>query len=573
MMAAVTSITLGELLGPSAGAHAAARISDLVLDSRDARAGAAFVAVQGGCEHGLRYAADALARGAEAVLYDPEGLDAAAADPSARSAALVGAAMPPAARATAGARFVAVPGLEGRLGQLAQTLYGPAIGPADLAGVTGTNGKTTVAYLIAQAMTRLGARCGYTGTLGYGVPPELTPHALTTPDCFTLHRELAALGTTRVALEVSSHALAQDRIAGLVFGTAAFTNLTRDHLDAHGDLEAYGRAKARLFARDGLRHAVLNMDDPFAARLAAALPESVVPIRVSAEAVGGNRLDVTASGEPRGAGAAHPERDPGAEPAERHRAGGIDIAATVRSRGLGGLELRVTARGGETTRAAGGKPTAPGIEAGLVSSLIGDFNAENLLVALGVLVAWQTPLADACAALGACAPPPGRLEILGGGSGAGGGGKLRQPGAPWVVIDYAHTPDGLERVLDVLGGVAVGEVWCVFGCGGDRDRGKRALMGGIAAAGAQHVLLTDDNPRSEDPARIVRDILEGVGPHPSVAVEHDRRAAIARAVRMAKPGDVVLIAGKGHESSQLTGGVERPFSDRDAALEILGELA
>src|SRR5690606_32122984 len=228
-----------------------------------------------------------------------------------------------------------VPALAARSGELAQRLYGPAMRHIELAGITGTNGKTTVAYLVAQAMAHAGSRCGYVGTLGHGLPGALEPHALTTPDCFTLHRELAALaaaGGSHAALEVSSHALVQDRIAGLEIRTAAFTNLTRDHLDAHGSFDAYGAAKARLFERAGLTHAVVNVGDPFGAELAGRLAGTVTPIRVAA-------VD----------------------------AENVDIAARVRSLGVAGLELELEGRLGA---------------AKLRSPLIGTFNAENLLVAV-----------------------------------------------------------------------------------------------------------------------------------------------------------------------------------------------
>ena len=501
MMAAltVTAMTLGELLGTGAGAHASASIRDLVLDSRAVQPGAAFVALRGASDHGLRHAPDALARGAEVVLYDPAELGGET------------LAEPVAARA------VEVPALAARSGELAHKLYGPAMGHVELAGITGTNGKTTVAYLVAQAMGRAGARCGYVGTLGHGLPDALEPHALTTPDCFTLHRELAALaaqGGSHAALEVSSHALVQERIAGLEMRTGAFTNLTRDHLDAHGSLEAYGAAKARLFERAELTRAVVNVGDPFGARLVGRLADSVTPIRV----------------------AAADDKS-------------LDIAARVRSLGVAGIELELDGRLGF---------------ARMRSPLIGAFNAENLLVALGVLVAWDVALDDACAALEGCAAPPGRLEVVHHGE---------RPGAPFVVVDYAHTPDGLERVLETVRALADGDVWCVFGCGGERDRGKRAPMGAIAAEWADHVVVTDDNPRGEDPAAIVSEILAGVGAHPSVVVEHDRAKAIRRAVRGARPGDVVLIAGKGHETTQRLGAHVRAFSDRAEALAALEELA
>ncbi|MGB7216355.1 MAG: UDP-N-acetylmuramoyl-L-alanyl-D-glutamate--2,6-diaminopimelate ligase [Gammaproteobacteria bacterium] len=522
----IAAMTLGELLGAEAGRLHAVPIRDLVIDSRDADAGSAFVAIRGTREHGLKHAADALARGAEVVLYDP--------------AETTEALHPVALGGAVESRSVAVPRLAARLGELARRLYGPAMAHVALAGVTGTNGKTTVAYLAAQAMTRLERPCGYVGTIGHGVPPAIAPHALTTPDTFTLHRELAAIADAdaeHAVLEVSSHALAQDRIAGLSIGTAAFTNLTRDHLDAHGDLERYGDAKARLFALDGLRHAVLNASDAFAARLANRLAPGVRPIRVAVTGTSRRRFGFP----PSAAGDRSPRRaaDGGDDTQD-----GAEIEVRARSLGLDGLELEI---GGTFGRAT------------LRSRLIGAFNAENLAVALGILAAWNVPLAEACRALAEAVPPPGRLEVVRG----------RDTNAPVVVVDYAHTPDALERVLDTLREAATGELWCVFGCGGERDRGKRAPMGAAAASRADHLVVTDDNPRGEDPEEIVRDILAGTGGHPSVVVEHDRGAAIAYAVRNARAGDVVLIAGKGHETTQRIGAVERPFSDRDAAFAAL----
>jgi UDP-N-acetylmuramoyl-L-alanyl-D-glutamate--2,6-diaminopimelate ligase len=485
MMAALSlrDRTLGDALGSDAGAFARLAITDLTLDSRRVTPGVAFVAVPGGREHGLRYAAQALAQGAAIVLYEPTAADAVAPQPS-----------------------LAVPNLKARLGEVARAFFGAP--PATIIGVTGTNGKTTVAYLLAQALGQPQRPCGYIGTLGYGVPPDLTGHDHTTPDTLTLYRELAELAVPRVALEVSSHALAQQRIAGLEVHTAVFTNLTRDHLDEHGDFATYGDAKRRLFTRPGLRYAVLNADDPFAASIQAELPNGCALVRTST----------------RGASA--------------------EISARVTRADLAGVDLEIDGKFGVGR---------------LRSRLIGAFNADNLLSALGALVAQGMSLATACAALGRARPPPGRMEVLGG-----------PPHRPWVVIDYAHTPDALQRVLSTLETASAGELWCVFGCGGDRDRGKRALMGSVAAELADRIVLTDDNPRSEDPAAIVRDIRAGVGEHPRVSVVHDRRAALRSAIERARPGDTVLVAGKGHEAEQVIGGERRAFSDRAVVAELLG---
>jgi UDP-N-acetylmuramoyl-L-alanyl-D-glutamate--2,6-diaminopimelate ligase len=477
--------TLGEILGAQAGSYARLRVADLTLDSREVRPGAAFVALEGAREHGLRYAADALARGAAIVLYEPSAVYADAPQPS-----------------------LAVPGLKRRVGELARAFF-VAVPAPSIVGVTGTNGKTTVAYLTAQALGAPQWPCGYIGTLGFGVPPSLIRHALTTPDTFTLHREIAAMRAPRVAMEVSSHALAQDRIAGLTFHTAVFTNLTRDHLDEHGDLASYGRAKARLFQLPGLGHAVVNVDDPFGASLAANLPLGCELVRTTLRG-------------------AH----------------GADLSGRLRRADLDGLALDITGRFGS---------------ARLESRLIGDFNAENLLCALGALLAQGVSLQSACDALARAQAAPGRMEVL--------GGTQRRA---WAVIDYAHTPDALRRALHTLRALGPRELTCVFGCGGDRDRGKRAIMGAVAAELADRIVLTDDNPRNEDPAAIVRDIRSGLSGHPDVTVIHDRRAAIRAALEQSHPGDAVLVAGKGHETEQIEGAERRPFDDRAVVAELLG---
>ncbi len=476
--------TLGDVLGAAAGGYGQLALTDITLDSRQVTPGAAFVALAGARDHGLAHAAEALTRGAAIVLYEPTPAHGEVPAPS-----------------------LAVPGLRARLGELAQAFF--AISPAPtIVGVTGTNGKTTVAYLLSQTLGLSQRSCGYIGTLGFGVPPRLTAHGLTTPDCLTLHREIAEMHVGRVAMEVSSHALAQDRIAGLAFHTAVFTNLTRDHLDAHGDFASYGNAKRKLFRLPGLECAVVNADDAFGATLGASLPAGCELIRTST----------------RGAAA--------------------ELVGRLRRADLAGVDLEINGKFGN---------------ARLQSKLIGTFNAENLLGALGALLAQGMPLRGACAALGAASAAPGRMEVIGG-----------LPHKPWVVIDYAHTPDALGRVLATLEAAATGEITCVFGCGGDRDRGKRALMGGVAADLADRIVLTDDNPRSEDPAAIVGEIRAGIGAHPRVTVLHDRRSAIANAIGKARPGDVVLIAGRGHEVEQIVGKERRPFSDRAVAAEALG---
>ena len=490
-----TVMTLGELLGGVPAELSGIEIADLVMDSRQAGPGAAFVAVQGGESHGMEFASDAVARGAAVVLYEPApGVEAG----------------------TDEVPHLAVANLRGRVGELGRTFYAPAHSAPRLAGVTGTNGKSTVAWLVAQAQTLRGSPCAYLGTVGAGIPPDLAPQALTTPDCLSLHRKLGSLDAEYVAMEVSSHALAQDRIAGLTLDTAVFTNLSRDHLDYHGDMDSYGSAKARLFQWPELRRAVIFVDDPFGAALARELAEPIERIEVSLH-------------------------------------GRSDLRGTVMESTLNGVSVRVEGLLVEAT----------GVDEALLDSpLVGDFNAENLLVALGVLLGWDVPLAEACEVLGRCEAPAGRMQML------GGAGQR-----PWVAVDYAHTPAGLERVLEVLRRQSPGELWCVFGCGGERDRGKRPLMGAVASRFADHVVLTDDNPRGEDPGSIVADIRAGMIGHRDVRIERDRATAIAETVAGAGPGDVVLVAGKGHELRQSVAGGDREFSDIAAVRAALGEWA
>ncbi len=477
MMAALATaaMTLGELFGSAAGNISDLEVVDLVLDSRQARPGAAFLAVPGTQSHGLDHVDDALARGAAVVVYEPSAAHSDVAAPS-----------------------VAVPGLKAQLGELARAYFARGAEPLILAGVTGTNGKSTVAHLLAEAQTLRGTPCGYVGTLGHGIPPQVVAQTLTTPDCLTLHRTLRSLSVSYAAMEVSSHALAQDRIAGLEFQTAVFTNLSRDHLDYHGDLASYRDAKARLFRLPALQQAVLFADDPFGPILAQRLGASVT------------RIDVSLQQD-------------------------ADIRGRLVSADLHGIELEVRGPGGQGV---------------ITSPLVGDFNAENLLLALGALIAWDVPLAEACESLGQCSRLAGRMQVFGGGD-----------GEPWVVVDYAHTPAALARALEHLRRTTSAELWCVFGCGGQRDSGKRAAMGTAAAKFADHIVLTDDNPRDEDPGAIVAEIRAGIAAHPDVGIEHDRRRAITAAVDEARADDVVLVAGKGHEESQWVAGEQREFSD------------
>ncbi|MGH8140973.1 MAG: UDP-N-acetylmuramoyl-L-alanyl-D-glutamate--2,6-diaminopimelate ligase [Steroidobacteraceae bacterium] len=490
-------------------------VSDITQDSRAVTPGAAFLACRGRTHHGVEFARSAAAAGACAILWE--------------SAPQV---IPPPLDATIVVREI--PRLHAHLGEIADRFFDAPSAHLAIAGITGTNGKTTCAWLLAQALGLLGRRAAYLGTLGSGMPGSLSPLAHTTPDAVTLHRELSRLresGADSVAMEVSSIALDQDRCAALRLHAAALTNLTRDHLDYHGDMQTYGAAKARLFAWPALSARVINADDRFGAAL---LHDWQRP---DAAAQGRVQLFVTS------------QRPPEALAAQQLPGGADYVCAPTVSATPAGLRLVLaTSRG----------------PARLDSALRGPFNAENLLTVLALLLAWNIPLAEACAALGRCTAPPGRMQAEGGGA------------LPLVLIDYAHTPDALAKALAAARVHCEGRLWCVFGCGGERDHGKRAQMGRIAAAAADALVITDDNPRGEDPAAITAAILQGVaaaGASDRAQLIHDRAEAIDVTVARALAGDVVLVAGKGHEDYQLIGEQRRPFSDVAAVRLALRRLA
>lgn len=486
-LASLSDMDLHKLFKGLGAEAPALDVVDITLDSRTAVRDGLFIACRGTRQHGLDFVRDALRAGVGAVAWEP--------GESLRAPAL------PASVAS-----VAVPRLRDQLGEVANRFFARPSEALQVIGVTGTNGKTTTAWLVTQAIGRLGGSAGYLGTLGHGLNGQLKPAVLTTPDCISFHRqlrELADAGARHAMAEVSSHALDQERVAGVRFSTVAFTNLSRDHLDYHGDMAAYGAAKARLFAL-GAATAVINLDDAFGRELATRLPG------------GAQLVGVTLGGAP-----------------------GAVLTGSLEAVGADGLALELRS-GGQKVR--------------LQSPLWGRFNAENLLVAAGILIGSGWSLEQAASALGSCAAPPGRLERVAG-----------RPDQPAVLVDFAHTPDALRKALAAVREHCTGEVWCVFGCGGDRDRGKRAPMGAAAVSGADRVIVTDDNPRTEDPQQIIADILSGVGALDRLQVVPDRAAAIGRAIRLARPGDAVLIAGKGHETVQITGESCRPFSDVEVA--------
>jgi UDP-N-acetylmuramoyl-L-alanyl-D-glutamate--2,6-diaminopimelate ligase len=496
---------LAELVAGFAVAPAGVMVSDITLDSRTAAPGALFLACRGRAHHGLRFAREAVARGARAVLYEAD--DAAAAP---------AAGEPP--RLPAGIFVAAVPKLSARAGIIADRFFGSPSQQLTVAGITGTNGKTTCAWLLAQALPLCARPAAYMGTLGVGVPPHVEATLHTTPDAVTVQRQLAALraqGAACVSMEVSSHALDQGRVNGVRFHTAAFTNLTRDHLDYHGSMAAYGAAKARLLAWPALAQRIINIDDPFGASLAA--QSSGVPLIVTTRAP-----------------------LPAALPA-----GARYVRASSVGADPGGLRIGVESSFGHTELSIG---------------LVGEFNVDNALTVLAVLLAWDIPLAPAARALSRCRPASGRMEMFGGRD------------TPLAIVDYAHTPDALGKALRAARAHTRGRLRVVFGCGGDRDPGKRPLMGEVAAALADDIILTDDNPRSEDPARIVADIAAGITRRAPFVIEHDRALAIRLALERSSLEDVVLIAGKGHEDYQIHGATRRPFRDQAIVSDALARL-
>ena len=468
-------------------------VSDLTLDSRQVGAGTVFLACRGTRQHGLDFLPQALAAGAGALLWEPA--------PGIVAPDVAIPALP-------------VEGLSRRVGEIAARFFGHPSQALHVVGITGTDGKTSTAWLVAQALEALGEPCLYVGTLGAGRVGQLTPGDHTTPDPVNLQRRLHLARQEHlrvVAMEVSSHALDQARVAGIAFHTAVLTNVGRDHLDYHGTLENYAAAKHRLFREFALKAAVLNHDDAHGRDWAALLLREASRVRVS-------RYGLEA----------------GAELAARN----VELAPT-------GIAFDVQ---------------APPGQARIESRLLGRFNVYNLLAALGVLLAKGVALERACAALSQAGTVPGRIE------------GFRGPAArPLVVVDYAHTPQALAQVLQAVRAHCTGTLWCVFGCGGDRDRGKRPLMGAAAARNADQLIVTDDNPRSEDPAAIVRGIQAGFPAGLKARVIHDRARAIETAVGAAAADDVVVVAGKGHEDYQLYGRERRSFSDRAFAAQLTGQ--
>jgi UDP-N-acetylmuramoyl-L-alanyl-D-glutamate--2,6-diaminopimelate ligase len=483
---------LAARLGGHLSGDGSVLVSGIFQDSRRLSAGSAFVMRGGGKTDGALYVEDAIARGAVALIV-------------ARGHAPEPARLP----------VVEVDDVRGAIGAAAAIVYGNPSDTIDVVGITGTNGKTTTCWLTASAIAGAGKRPGIVGTIGYVFEdlhvdaPHTTPEA---DDLLRVAAEMRGRGATHLVMEVSSHALSQARVDALRFRVAAFTNLTQDHLDFHGDMASYGDAKARLFTSLAPAAAVINIDDPFGEKLTGLLRMPM--LRVSSRP--GARADV------------------------------LPLRADLTARGI---------------RATVATPKGP-VE--IDSRLIGGHNLSNLLVALGIAAALGIEPTVAAAALSKEGGVPGRLERCDG-----------PDDDVVVVVDYAHTPDALERVLSTLKPFAAERgklLLCVFGCGGDRDPKKRAPMGRAVGGAADAVWVTSDNPRSESPDAIIAEILPGLqGSAADVVVEPDRARAIEAAIATARPGDVVLVAGKGHETYQIMGGTTRPFDDRKEARRALAK--
>ena len=462
-------------------------VKNITVDSRKVLPGSLFLAYPGEKSDGRRYIADAIKNGASAVLWDPEGFDW---DPN------------------WDIENKPVKQLRLQAGDIASQFYKKPSTKMWMIGVTGTNGKTSITQWLSQCFNYLGRKTAVIGTLGNGLPNQLSPTSNTTPDAVSLQEMLADYvkqEVTTVAMEVSSHGLHQGRVRAVHFDVAVLSNLSRDHLDYHASYEAYAAEKRRLFDASGLKYAVLNADDAFGREI---------------------EKDLTGNG------------------------------ASVMTYGIERGDVRAAELHFENTHFAFNAITPSG-NAPVKANLIGRFNVYNVLAVLATLLVSKVSLEDAIDAISHIQSASGRMQQIGGGS------------LPLVVVDYAHTPDALEKVLSTLKAQAGSKLICVFGCGGNRDAGKRELMGQVASELADAVVVTSDNPRDEAPEKIIQDIVSGM--HGNFAIEEDRAKAISVGILSAKPGDIVLIAGKGHEDYQEIAGKKHHFSDieqAEAALKL-----
>ena len=470
-------------------------ITSITLDSREVVAGTLFVALKGTQQHGMAYAKTAEKQGALAIIWEAD--DALNASDLSNTSLQI--------------PCFKVENLRECLGVVADRFYDSPSSSLKLIGITGTDGKTSVSHFLAQAISN----CAVIGTIGIGTLDSLQKATHTTPDVLTVHKNLAQLKKQEieaVAMEVSSHALDQKRVENVDFDVAVLTNLSRDHLDYHGTLEAYAEAKEKLFYRKCLKAVVVNLDDKFGREIADKATSDII-------AYGVNDVDVSSS-----------------------------LVDTLTARNVhlssNGISADISY-----------KDQSAKIQA----SVLGRFNLSNLLASLGAMLALGWSLGDAIQQLNKVETVEGRMEKV-------------SDSDVLAVVDYAHTPNALKTVLQALREHTQNKLICVFGCGGDRDTGKRPLMAEVAEQFADVVIVTDDNPRTENPQKIMQDIVAGFKKPELALVEHDRATAISNALSQAKTGDAVLIAGKGHENVQILATGTVPFSDKDEANKVLQEL-
>lgn len=479
---------LAEILNGIAVVGSDIVVTGLTLNSREVQPGFVFLAVSGSKAHGLAFAEQAIENGAAAIVYDIKGSD--------RQLPAVGDVP----------LYIGVENLRDWVGIIAARFYRNPTRSMQVIGITGTNGKTSCSQFLAQLIPA----CGVIGTLGWGIPGSLQATHNTTPDAVSLQRIMAtfvARKMSAVAMEVSSHGLEQGRTNGIIFTGAVFTNISRDHLDYHGSMDAYINSKLALLSKPALKFVVINDDDAYSERILAAVKANTKIWKFSVNDRPAKRTCVTA----------------------------VNVKHS-----LAGMQFDVRWSG----------------QTAMVSApVFGEFNLENIMAVLTTLLAMGYPLAQVVEGIRQLRPVAGRMECF------------AMTGLPRVFVDYAHTPAALAKVLADLRRHSQGALWAVFGCGGDRDRGKRAQMGRIAEQWADHVVLTSDNPRSENANRIVNDIMSGMKAK-KVQVITDRRQAITQAVRQAAEGDTVLVAGKGHEDYQEINGTKIPFSD----VEVIQQL-
>ncbi len=487
------SRALDVLLRPFGIQAPALTLTDIQLDSRRVGPGSLFVAIRGHQVDGRRFIEQAVAQGATAVVFEEDG-----------------EFIPPSTPVPC----IGMRDLPAHLSALAGTFYDQPAKKLALVGITGTNGKSTTALLVANWRTLLGGKAGVMGTIGNGLFGNLIEAENTTGSAVQVQANLAALqaqGADLVAMEVSSHGLVQHRVAALPFAAAVFTNLSRDHLDYHGTMEAYGAAKEQLLQLVDESNAVINRDDELGAKWLENYPAAV------AFSVNG--------------------------PIEHHF--GRQLTAQQLDFHQQGFRAQINSSWGN------GVLSAP---------LLGRFNVSNVLAAMGVMLVLGYDFHELLATAPKLQPVTGRMECFGGGD------------TPLAVVDYAHTPDALEKALQALRVHCKGQLWCLVGCGGDRDRGKRPMMAAMAEQYADRVILTDDNPRTEEPARIMADMVAGLRDPAAVQVEHDRVKAISLAIGQASKQDIILVAGKGHEDYQIIGTDKRHYSDRETVAAALHTL-